>query len=122
MPFGAAVQLSRLTAIHCRYFASQVIVSAALYLKLKPNPELQEGDREKQVARLAELLVPGESGNAGRSFCHHILSNMKSDLRNLVFVKPLQVRIQIDSKEHPKAENTKEVVLTESTVEVDVFL
>lgn len=102
---------------------SQVIICAALYLKLKPDPDLQEGgSREKQVARSAELLVSEESGKTGRSFCHQMLMNSESDLRNLVFVKPLQVRIWIDTRDHPKAENTKEIVLTDSSAEVDVSL
>lgn len=51
-----------------------------------------------------------------------MLMNSESDLRNLVFVKPLQVRIWIDTRDHPKAENTKEIVLTDSSAEVDVSL
>ncbi|KAK4798889.1 hypothetical protein SAY86_024254 [Trapa natans] len=101
----------------------EVIICAALYLKLKLNPALQEGNnREKQMARLAELLVPEGSGKRERSFCQHILLKSKSVLQNLVFVKPLQVKLQIDTEDHPKAENTKEIILTESRVEVNVSL
>ncbi|OWM77903.1 hypothetical protein CDL15_Pgr018472 [Punica granatum] len=107
--------------VHTSPGTSEVIIYAALYLKLKANPSPEEGNWEKQVARLAELLVPSKRGKI-RSSCRQILLSLRSDLQNLIFVKPVQVRIRINSKDHPKADNSKDIILSESSIQVDVSL
>ncbi|KAI3411672.1 uncharacterized protein J3R85_017714 [Psidium guajava] len=102
--------------------SSEVIVYAALYLRLRRNLDVLEDDREKCAGVLSDLLVPKSSRKMGGDLCREILLKSTTDLRDLVFVKPLHVRIKFDTLNHPKAENSKDIVLTESSIEVSVSL
>ncbi|XP_030451615.2 uncharacterized protein LOC115673547 isoform X1 [Syzygium oleosum] len=102
--------------------SSEVIVYAALYLRLRRNLDILEDNREKYAGTLSDLLVPKSSGKRGRDLCCEILLKSTTDLRDLVFVKPLHVRLKFDTLNHPKADNSKDVILTESSIEVSVSL
>lgn len=102
----------------------QVIVYAALYLKLR-KPELLEDNQEKCAASIADILNSERSGKMGRderdSFIQFLLKSNRY-LRDLIFMKPLHVRIKLDTLDHPKAANGKDIILTDSNIEVNVSL
>ncbi|KAK7836297.1 protein suppressor of quenching 1 [Quercus suber] len=100
---------------------SEVIICAVLYLKLRKNPDLEEDNQEKYAARIVDILKPERTIRTGGESCIHLLKSNK-DLRDLIFMKPLHVRIKFDSPDHPKADNSKDIVLTDSSVEVNVSL
>uniref|UniRef100_A0A7N2R6H3 NHL domain-containing protein n=1 Tax=Quercus lobata TaxID=97700 RepID=A0A7N2R6H3_QUELO len=100
---------------------SEVIICAVLYLKLRKNPDLEEDNQEKYAARIVDILKPERTVRTGGESCIHLLKSNK-DLRDLIFMKPLHVRIKFDSPDHPKADNSKDIILTDSSVEVNVSL
>lgn len=98
---------------------SEVIVYAALYLKLR-KPELLEDNQDKCAARIADILNSERSGKMGRDSFIQFLLKSNRDLRDLIFMKPLHVRIKLDTLDHPKAANGKDIILTDSNIEVNV--
>ncbi|CAK9323623.1 unnamed protein product [Citrullus colocynthis] len=101
---------------------SEVIVNAALYLRLRRNQDCEGNGEKHHAVRIADFLYPGSKGKMTKESCIEFLLNCKRDLRELIFVKPLHVRIKLDSLGHPKAENSKGIILTDSSVEVNVSL
>lgn len=100
----------------------QVIIYAALYLKLrtKKNPDL--GDRKILAARIESIMNPERSvGKAKDPFIQCLLKSNR-DLGDLIFMKPLHVRIKLSTPNHPKADNSKDFILTDSSIEVNVSL
>ncbi|KAF8006215.1 hypothetical protein BT93_K0494 [Corymbia citriodora subsp. variegata] len=102
--------------------SSEVIVYAALYLRLRRNLDVLEDDRERYARILSDLVVPKSSGKRDGHLCREILLKSTTDFRDLVFVKPLHVRIKFDTLNHPKADNLRDIILTESSIEVSVSL
>ncbi|XP_075655567.1 uncharacterized protein LOC142625742 isoform X2 [Castanea sativa] len=100
---------------------SEVIICAVLYLKLRKKPDLEEDNQEKYAARIVDILKPERTVRTGEESCIHLLKSNK-DLRDLIFMKPLHVRIKFDSPDHPKADNSKDIILTDSSVEVNLSL
>uniref|UniRef100_A0A9I9E1N7 NHL domain-containing protein n=1 Tax=Cucumis melo TaxID=3656 RepID=A0A9I9E1N7_CUCME len=98
---------------------SEVIVYAALYLRLRRNQDFEGNGKKHLAMRIADFLY--RRGKIKEN-CIQFLINSKRDLRELIFVKPLHVRIKLDSLAHPKAENSKSIILTKSSVEVNVSL
>ncbi|XP_068323767.1 uncharacterized protein [Pyrus communis] len=101
---------------------SEVIVYAVLYLKLKRKQEVAENNQEKYAARIADILNSEKSGKLGRDSCIQLLLKSNRDLRDVIFMKPLHFRIKLDCLDHPKATNSKEIILTDTNVEVNVSL
>ncbi|CAI0498732.1 unnamed protein product [Linum tenue] len=114
--------------IHCAVNTSpglsEVIIYAPLYLRLRRDANVDEEDnQDKHAARIADILKWGSHGLTTRDSCIQLLSRSGKDLRDLVFVKPLHFRIRIECPNHPKApDNTKDIILTNSTVGVHVSL
>ncbi|KAM4117249.1 hypothetical protein ACJW30_02G109400 [Castanea mollissima] len=100
---------------------SEVIICAVLYLKLRKKPDLEEDNQEKYAARIVDILKPERTVRTGEESCIHLLKSNK-DLRDLIFMKPLHLRIKFDSPDHPKADNSKDIILTDSSVEVNLSL
>lgn len=101
---------------------SEVIINAALYLRIR-KPQKQSIDSKKQLAaRLVNFLNPGGEDNFQKDVCAQILSTSKKTPEEFVFMRPLHVRLKINSLDHPKAENSKDIILTESSIEVDVSI
>ncbi|KAL4643971.1 hypothetical protein ACB092_02G130100 [Castanea dentata] len=100
---------------------SEVIICAVLYLKLRKKPDLEEDNQEKYAARIVDILKPERTVRTGEESCIHLLKS-NEDLRDLIFMKPLHVRIKFDSPDHPKADNSKDIILTDSSVEVNLSL
>ncbi|GAA0143782.1 ubiquitin-protein ligase [Lithospermum erythrorhizon] len=99
---------------------SEVVINAVLYLKLKIDPSSVADDQEKKLARLAELLNPIQS--VSRDSLVHLLSKSNKSAEEFIFMRPLHVRLKFKCDLHPKGESTKNVLLTTSSVGVDVFL
>ncbi|KAK2637092.1 hypothetical protein Ddye_031884 [Dipteronia dyeriana] len=101
---------------------SEVIVYAALYMKLRKSPDQPEDSQEKYAARIADILNPERTGGIGRDSFVRFLLKSNRDLRDFTFIKPLHVRIKLDSLDHPKVGNSKEIILADSKIEVNVSL
>ncbi|KAA8550640.1 hypothetical protein F0562_002324 [Nyssa sinensis] len=102
---------------------SEVIIYAALYVKLKRNPNSAEDSQVKNAARVEDNLNPDRSGRMGlRDPLIRCMLKSNQDLGELVFMKPLHVRLKFDCRDHPKAVNSKDIILTDSSIEVNVAL
>lgn len=101
----------------------QLIVYAALYLRLARNKETESASQEELARRIADILKPIRNITTMKEDLFvKVLSKSKREMRDIVFLKPMHVRIRLDSKDHPKADNSRDVILTDSSVEVDVSL
>ncbi|KAI8012820.1 hypothetical protein LOK49_LG05G01753 [Camellia lanceoleosa] len=111
-------------AINTSPGTSEVVVYAALYLKLKRNPNSRKESMEKKAARIADILNPQRAETMGKDPCIEFLMKSERDpMGELVFMKPLCVRLKFDCGDHPKAaDNSKEIILTDSSFEVNVSL
>ena len=61
-------------------------------------------------------------GKRERDLWNEYLLQSEGDLRDLIFMKPLHIRIRLNSLDHPKAENGRDIILTDSSIKVDVVL
>ncbi|PKU74642.1 hypothetical protein MA16_Dca004833 [Dendrobium catenatum] len=93
---------------------SELIVSAALYLK--PNPALS-------FKEAASLLNPQnhEDGMLERESFYLFLQKCEK-ISDIIFTKPLHLRIKLDCGDHPTASTSKETILTDTRLEVNVIL
>ncbi|KAH0459358.1 hypothetical protein IEQ34_012172 [Dendrobium chrysotoxum] len=93
---------------------SELIVSAALYLK--PNPALS-------FKEAASLLNPQnhEDGMLERESFYLFLQKCEK-ISDIIFTKPLHLRIKLDCGDHPTAPTSKETILTDTRLEVNVIL
>uniref|UniRef100_A0A1J3JBQ1 NHL repeat-containing protein 2 n=1 Tax=Noccaea caerulescens TaxID=107243 RepID=A0A1J3JBQ1_NOCCA len=102
---------------------SELIVYAALYLRLAKNEETEIASQEELARRVAEILKPARNMTTmNEDLFVKVLLKSKREMRDIVFVKPMHVRIKLDSKDHPKADNSRDVILTDSSAQVDVSL
>ncbi|XP_047332335.1 uncharacterized protein LOC124935935 [Impatiens glandulifera] len=102
---------------------SEVIIYAALYLRLKGDSQSKLGSREKIVARIAHILNPVWAEKNGRPDPGiKMLLESERNLEELVFMKPLHVRLKFECGDHPKADNSKDIILTDSSIDVNVSL
>ncbi|CAN0897891.1 hypothetical protein LINGRAHAP2_LOCUS19371 [Linum grandiflorum] len=98
---------------------SEVVVYAPLYLRLRKDADVEENNQEKYAARVADILKWGTM----RDSCIQLLLRSGTDIRDLIFVKPLHVRIRLECPNHPKApDNSKDIILTTSAIDVNVSL
>ncbi|KAK7395821.1 hypothetical protein VNO78_16392 [Psophocarpus tetragonolobus] len=100
---------------------SEVIIYAVLYCKLRRVPNSNEGNLEEQAARVLDILSSKRSGKIQRDLWKAFLLQSKDDLRDLIFMKPLHVRIRLSCRDHPKADIGRDTV-TNSSIKVDVLL
>ncbi|KAK1420599.1 hypothetical protein QVD17_22318 [Tagetes erecta] len=98
---------------------SEVIINAALYLRIQNSTS---NSKKQQLARLLHISNLGEKDSFQTEACVQILSTSKKTPEEFVFLRPLHVRLKINSLDHPKAENSKDIILTDSFVQVDVSL
>ncbi|GAB2281980.1 hypothetical protein Dimus_016545 [Dionaea muscipula] len=102
---------------------SEVIIDAALYLKLKRTTgDTCRDDQANKAAAIADVLKPERSGRVERDSFIQFLAKSNVDLQELVFVKPLHVRIQLYTLDHPKADNSRDIILEDSDIEVNISL
>ncbi|KAL1816845.1 hypothetical protein ACET3Z_019419 [Daucus carota] len=109
------------SAINTSPGTCEVIISAAIYLKLKILSTSIDDDREKYASRIAHQLS-NKSGRSRKDQCLQQLLTSNADARDLIFMKPLNVKLQFDCLNHPKAKNSKDIILTNSSVDVNFTL
>ncbi|KAK3021660.1 hypothetical protein RJ639_046384, partial [Escallonia herrerae] len=97
---------------------SEVFISAALYLKLRKSVHKME----EKTARMADVLLRAETRNLRNNPGIQFLSTTNTDLGQLIFMRPLHVRLHIECRDHPKADNGRDIILTDSSIEVNVAL
>ncbi|KAH6837114.1 hypothetical protein C2S53_017284 [Perilla frutescens var. hirtella] len=96
---------------------SEVIIYAALYLRLKKNTDDSQGIK---AARIADILEPKRKSK--RDLLVKLLMMSEREVEELVFVRPLHVRLKFNCDNHPNGDHSKEIVLTDSSVEAHVTL
>ncbi|KAF8402079.1 hypothetical protein HHK36_013031 [Tetracentron sinense] len=101
---------------------SEVIIYAVLYLKLNRTWNSCGDHQEKKAARIIEISNHERSGKLGRDGCIQLMLESSRDLGEVIFMKPLHLRIRLECLDHPKAENLKDMILTNSSIEVNVSL
>ncbi|KAL8197991.1 hypothetical protein R6Q57_029985 [Mikania cordata] len=98
---------------------SEVIINAALYLRIQNKTN---NSKMQQLTRLVHNSNPSSQNSFQTEACARILSTSNKTPEEFVFLRPLHVRLKINSRDHPKAENSKDIILTESFIEVNVSL
>ncbi|MED6197347.1 hypothetical protein PIB30_055714 [Stylosanthes scabra] len=101
---------------------SEVIVYAVLYCKLRKVPDSNDGNQEKYAARIVDILSSKKCGKTERDLWRAFLLQSKGDLRDLVFMKPIHIRVRLSTFDHPKADNGRDIISTDSSIEVKVLL
>ena len=112
------IELILFQNLHLIFIIIQVIIYAPLYLRLKRSSSSSTDNRVEDAARIADIIDPLRK--PARDSVIQFLLSSKRDLKDLIFVKPLHVRLKFDCGDHPKADNSKSVVLTASSIEVNV--
>lgn len=103
------------------YILQQVIVLAPLYLKLHSSTKTCKDTQEK-AGIIAEILKPDRMGRSARDAFIRSLLNLNRDLGELVFLKPLCIKLRFEIINPPKAENSRDIILTDSTIDANVTL
>ncbi|XP_020578416.1 uncharacterized protein LOC110023371 [Phalaenopsis equestris] len=93
---------------------SEVIVSAALYLKPNPALSFEEAASLLNSQNHENRMLERESFNLFLKKCGQI--------SDIIFTKPLHLRIKLDCGDHPAAPTTKETILTDTRLELNVTL
>ncbi|XP_058207044.1 uncharacterized protein LOC131320355 isoform X3 [Rhododendron vialii] len=102
---------------------SEVIIYAALYLKMKQHPDSSEvHGKERKAARIADILNHRRAERWGKDQCVQFLMKSDRSMEELVFMKPLRVKLKIECLDHPKINDTKDFILTDSSIDVSVSL
>lgn len=101
---------------------SEVTISAPLYLKLRSAFENCEETQEMKAAQLAKILKADRTGSVSRDAFISFLLNLDTDLGDLVFMKPLHVKVKFNILNHPKADNSRDIILTDSSIDLNVSL
>ncbi|CAF1936838.1 uncharacterized protein LOC106407530 [Brassica napus] len=102
---------------------SELIVYAALYLRLAKNEETQGASQEELARRIADVLNPARNMTTmDEDLFVKVLLKSKREVRDIVFLKPVHVRIKFDTLDHPKADNSRDIILTDSSAQIDVTL
>ncbi|XP_051118786.1 uncharacterized protein LOC127242999 isoform X2 [Andrographis paniculata] len=98
---------------------SEAVIYAALYLRLKKNSNKIDTQCEK-ASRIADVIDPKRKFD--RDVLIKTLMMPGRDLGELVFVRPIHVRLQFNVRDRPKADKSRRELLTDSSVKVDVSL
>ncbi|CAJ1949407.1 unnamed protein product [Sphenostylis stenocarpa] len=101
---------------------SEVIIYAVLYCKLKRIPNSKEGNREEEAARIVDILTSKRCGKIERDLWNAFLLQSKGDLRDLIFMLPLHIRLRLNSLDHLKADNGRDIIIRDTSIKVDVLL
>ncbi|KAL3358962.1 hypothetical protein AABB24_015843 [Solanum stoloniferum] len=99
---------------------SEVIICAALYLRLKKDSDGRSDSRQRKAARIADLLNPGTM--VSRDVILQFLLASKRDVEEIIITRPVHVRLKFDCPNHPKADNSKDLILTDTSLNVNVAL
>ncbi|KAI3449881.1 hypothetical protein Pfo_006546 [Paulownia fortunei] len=99
---------------------SEVIVYAALYLRLKKNSNSHLDSQGDKAARIADILDPKRKFK--KDLLVKLMTMSDRDLEELIFMRPLHVRLKFNCRDHRTADNSKAIILTDSSVKVHVTL
>lgn len=94
----------------------QLVASAALYLKLSKAV----GNPVEQTALVRQIL-----GGCQRREEHagaELLMESGGDVRDLVVMKPVHLRLRLECGDHPAGATNKETISTESSLKIDVAM
>lgn len=108
----------------CFHFSGsphQVIICAAAYLRLKKDTDVCSESRQRKAARIADLLNQGRT-RVSRDVIVQFLLTSKRDLEEVIITRPIHVRLKFDCPNHPKADNSKDIILTDTSLNVNVAL
>ncbi|WOK92755.1 hypothetical protein Cni_G01446 [Canna indica] len=109
--FNCAINISPGTA--------EVVVSAVLYLKMKKT----QGNIEDQSIQAMRILDynKNETAQVEHDASIRLLSTLE-DLGDMIFMKPLCIRLGLECADHPPAITNKETICTDSTIKVPISL
>ncbi|KAJ4956279.1 hypothetical protein NE237_013062 [Protea cynaroides] len=110
------------SAVHLSPGTSEVIIYAVLYLKLNRTWNSGEVPREEKARSIVDILNNDGSRKQERETCIQLMLEANTDLGEVVFMKPLHLRIRLECGDHPKTDTSKENVLIDSSIEVNVSL
>ncbi|XP_072974965.1 uncharacterized protein [Typha angustifolia] len=97
---------------------SEVVVSAVLYLKIKKTLD----DDQKALAMRILDYRDHEVGKPEEDASIKLLLDCGGAVRDIVFMKPLHLRLLLECGDHPAAETNKETVLTDSSIKINICL
>lgn len=112
MRFDCAVNISPGT--------SEVVVSTALYLKVRKTQD--NGEEQMNIVTTILDYQKHEDRKLEEDACTQLLLKTCGDLQDVIFMKPLHLRVSLECGDHPAAETKNETILTDSTVRVDISL
>lgn len=116
-----ALDFSINITVHFSICFIQVIIYTALYLRLKGNPTSDVDNQVKKAVRIADVIDP--TRKVSRDLLVKLLLTSNSNLEELIFIRPLHVKLKFDCRDHLKADNhLKDIILTNSSVKVHVTL
>lgn len=95
---------------------------APLYLKLRSSSKTREDSQDTKAAKIADILKPHRIEKMERDTLIRLLLKLNRDLSDLVFIKPLHVKIMFDTPDHPKCENSRDIIVTDSIIDINVSL
>lgn len=98
----------------------QVIIYAALYLRLKKSPNSEGDSQGIKAARIADILMAKRKSK--RDLLVKLLTMSEREMEEIVFMRPVHVRLKFDCDLHPKGDNPKDIIVTDSSVEARVSL
>lgn len=98
----------------------QVIIYAALYLRLKKSSSSEGESQGVKAARIADIVMAKRKTR--RDLLVKLLMTTEREMEEIVFMRPLHVRLKFNCDLHPKGENSKDILLTDSSVEARVSL
>lgn len=93
----------------------QLVASAALYLRV----DRTKADHEDQKAVIKRILqCQGHEEHVGVE----LLTENHRDVRDLVIMKPVHLRLRMECADHPAGTTNKETISTESSLEISITL
>ncbi|PIA40172.1 hypothetical protein AQUCO_02500104v1 [Aquilegia coerulea] len=109
------------SAINISPGTSEVTIYGVLYLKLKKDLIYRENRWDENMKRILNI-INYKSEQPGTHACLQLMLEANRDIGDIVFMKPLHLRLKFDCQDHPKGDKANEVVLTDSTIEVNAAL
>ncbi|RRT53127.1 hypothetical protein B296_00048243 [Ensete ventricosum] len=115
---GSAAELSGLQGAVTG--AEKVVVSAVVYLK----PKKTQGSTEEWSLPATMLLDydKHEFRKLEEDASIRLLSKTFEDVEDMIFMKPLHIRLRFECADHPAGKTIKETICTDSTIKVAISL
>ncbi|KAL6659494.1 hypothetical protein ACP70R_003534 [Stipagrostis hirtigluma subsp. patula] len=94
---------------------AELVASAALYLKIDRTKD-EHGDQKALVKKIIQCEHREEHAGV------ELLMEHCEDARDLVFMKPVHLRLRLDCADHPAGATNKETINTESSLKINISL